>query len=119
MHYQNNRTITKKDIEFLRKLEIRLQSQASEKTKNIKDKNLISRREFQNFWEILDKIECNFDKTKEKSRETSREKRKLDKTYGRPYYYKQYIKDKEQAKKSNIKFTKTINDYKQMYDAKK
>lgn len=49
--------LNKKDIEFLEDLEIRLQTQAAHKTKNIKDKLLISHREFEKFYNILDKLE--------------------------------------------------------------
>ncbi len=114
-YYNSKKYINKKDIEFLEKLEIKLQKQAQEKTRNEKDKLLISNREFQEFYKILDKIEYNHSSNIEKQVLHTREKRKADKDYGREFYMKQYHKDKEEAKKQGIKFTKTIKDYKEMY----
>lgn len=114
-YYNKKKYLNKKDIEFLEKLEIRLQKQAQEKTKNVKDKLLISNREFQKFYEILDKIEHNHASNIEKQVLLTRKKRSLDKDYGREYYVKQYHKDKEEAKKQGVKFTKRLKDYKEMY----
>lgn len=105
-------SLTNKEIEFLENLEIRLAKQADVKTKNIKDKLLISNREFQKFWDIVEKIERERDNKRKSARGMTREKRKLNKGYGRPNYYKQYLKDKEDAKRLGIKFTKKIKDYK-------
>ena len=116
MAYYGNKTyLNKKDIEFLEKLEDRLHEQSVAKTKNEKDKLLISPREFQLFWEILDKIECNHDKLIKSIVKNKREKRKSDKSYGQCIYYKEYLKDKEIAKQQGIKFNKTVKDYKEMY----
>lgn len=104
--------LSKKEIEFLELLEIKLQTQATHKTKNVKDKLLISFREFQHFYDILDKLEKEYKISVESSKNTIKEKRKNDKGYARPNYYKQYLKDKEEAKQKGIKFTKKISDYK-------
>lgn len=105
--------LSKKDIEFLEDLELRLLAQANAKTKNIKDKMLISGREFSKFWNVLEKIENDYNKNKKLARERNAEKRKTDKTYGYSYAYKQYRKDKEEAQKQGIKFTKKLKDYEQ------
>lgn len=107
--------LNKKEIEFLEKLEMRLHKQAEAKTKNVKDKLLISGREFQKFWSILDKIEKEYIADRKLTRNMMREHRKQDKNYGRPYYRKQYTKDKEQAIKEGKKFTRTIQWYKENY----
>ena len=110
--------LNKKEIEFLENLEARLNAQAEAKTKNVKDKLLISGREFQKFWSILDKIEREYVASRKHNREKMNERRKLDKNYGRPYYRKQYSIDKEKAIKEGKKFTRTIQWYKENYNKK-
>lgn len=107
--------LNRKEIEFLEKLEMRLHKQAEAKTKNVKDKLLISGREFQEFWSILDKIEKEYVTNRKHNREKMNERRKQDKNYGRPYYRKQYSIDKEKAIKEGKKFTRTIQWYKENY----
>lgn len=107
--------LNKKDIEFLCKLEMRLYEQSKLKTKNIKDKALISSREFANYWNIVEKIIVNHEKHTKIVKNNTKERRKTDKGYARPIYYKEYLKDKEIAKSKGIKFDRTIADYKALY----
>ena len=73
---------------------------------------LISNREFFKFYNIVDKLDKEYKKEIKKTRTTLQEKRKVDKSYGRPNWYKQYLKDKEIAKQKGIKFNKKLEDYK-------
>lgn len=107
--------LNKKEMEFLEKLEITLSKQANAKTKNIKDKLLISQREFHNFWLIMEKLEKEYKTDRTMQRERMKERRKEDKNYGRPYYRKQYTIDKEKAIKEGKKFNKTLQWYKENY----
>ena len=111
-YYGEKRYLNKKDIEFLEDLEIKLQKQ-SKKAKASND--YVTSEEFSTFWEILDKIECNHAKIIKTIVKSKREKRKLDKTYATPLYYKQYLKDRAEAKAKGVKFTKTVKDYKEEY----
>ena len=111
--------LNKKEMEFLEDLEIRLATQAEAKTKNIKDKLLISIREFQKFYQIMDKLEKQYHSDRKKQKMQMAEKRKLDPNYGREEWRKQYSIDKETAKKFGVKFTKTMKDYKEMYERRK
>lgn len=112
-YYNTKKYLNKADIEFLEKLEVRLNKQAETKGKSEKDKLLISKREFEKFWTILDKIEHNYADTTNKVKEAMKTKRKADKSYGRPNYYKRYLQDKENAKLQGLEFNKTIKDYKE------
>lgn len=111
--------LNKKEIEFLENLEIRLAAQANAKTKNIKDKLLISNREFTKFWNIMEKLENEYHSDRKRKADKIAEKRKTDKTYGREQWIKQYSKDKETAKRMGIKFTKKMKDYKEEYERRK
>lgn len=110
--------LNKKDIEFLENLEIRLQHQAVVKTKNVKDKDLIGHREFEKFYDILDKLKKEYKKELNLTKNSLKERRKIDKSYGRPNWQKQYYRDKEEAKQKGIKFTKKLKDYKQEHKRK-
>lgn len=113
MAYYGNKTyLNKKDIEFLEDLEIKLQKQS---TRAKETNDYVTPEEFTTFWNILDKIEANYCKRIKHITATNKEKRKLDKGYGRPIYYKEYLKDRAEAKAKGIKFTRKIKDYKEMY----
>lgn len=107
--------LNKKDIDFLCKLETRLYEQSKLKTKNIKDKALISNREFFRYWYIVEKIVVNHENHIKRTQKRTKEMRKINKGYARPIYYKEYLKDKEIAKSKGIKFDRTIADYKALY----
>ena len=111
--------LNKKEMEFLEDLEIRLAAQADAKTKNIKDKLLVSNREFIKFWNIMEKLEKQYCSDRTRQKMQMAEKRKLDPNYGREEWRKQYSVDKETAKRLGIKFTKTMKDYKEMYERRK
>lgn len=111
--------LNKKEVEFLEDLEIRLAKQADAKTKNIKDKLLISNREFIKFWNIMEKIEKQYCSDRARQKEQMAQKRKNDPNYGREKWRKQYSKDKEMAKRLGIKFNKTMKDYKEEYERRK
>jgi uncharacterized protein (UPF0332 family) len=116
--------LTKKEIEFLEDLEIRLLAQANAKTKNIKDKLLISGREFHKFWCVLDKLEEEYKQQQTTNKKTSKtilEKRKIS-----PYYaygqkatqqhYRAEIKkikillDKQDNENAIIRYKKNIDE---------
>ena len=111
-HYGNKAYLNKKDIEFLEDLEIKLQKQS---TKAKETNDYVTPEEFTTFWNILDKIEANYSKKIKSTIATNKAKRKTDKGYARPIYYKEYLKDRAEAKAKGIKFTKRIKDYKEMY----
>lgn len=110
--------LNKKDIDFLCKLEARLYEQSKLKTRNIKDKALISDREFFRYWYIVEKIIQNHENHIKRTQKRTKEMRKTNKGYARSLYYKEYLKDKEIAKSKGIKFDRTIADYKAIYKNK-
>lgn len=86
--------LTNKEIEFLDDLEIRLQHQTVILNKGPvkgrpRRKDLITNEEFEQFYDILDKIHADRDRRRAKAKETMAERRKTDKNYGRPYAQKQ------------------------------
>ena len=90
--------LNKNDISFLEDLEIKLQvqSQVTLENRGLKFSDLVNCDEFDKFYAIMEKLEQDYSKHTTNTRERLREQRKTDKGYGRPLWYRQYLKDKAQ-----------------------
>ena len=68
---------------------------------------------------VYKKLEAIHEEHIKETVQRQREKRKTNKAYGREIYYKQYLADREKAKKEGRKLGKTIAEYKAEYQEKK
>lgn len=86
--------LNNKDIEFLSDLEIKLQHQSYMIVNGIKptSKDLITPDDFEKFYKVVDKLYKSRERNRQAARQKMAEKRKIDKTYGRPYSYKIKVK---------------------------
>ena len=91
--------LNKNDIKFLEDLEIKLQHQSQILLGNSEFsfmKDLINYDEFDKFYKIMDKLENDLTSNRKNARKQMQEGRKTNRGYGRPKWYQQYLKDKEQ-----------------------